>query len=482
MISRVLYKPDWLLHIGHLATLYYNQIYCSQNGGISLVIVDDILKNQELIEQFMNDLKWLDYDSLKIIRISSYYNIILKFVRYLIQNRFAYIDYFEDRYSLSKFDDMIAGNCRNKIKLKLNIPDEPDVVILYPKQIYSVNDLPESMVQKYSSSILMPQLDFIVAFIDCSEKVDHLISTSKVDIISMMVYDRVRSIYKSQIEVKKIYQEPYKITDFKYTKKIIDSLIQEGRLIGYNDPRLLTISGLRRRGYTPDILKSFCQSGMIGKKVHIDYLETSAKSIYDLQCDRCFGVINPIKIIITNWPERVTEFVTKPIIPDNHDIGITMVPLSNIVYIDRADFKTEPDDNFHGLSLDKEVRLKYSYIIKCYDYKLTDSGEISEIYAEYSQQERKIKGCIHWISSLMGREPIKTKFYLYNTVYLGKAFHNNILNIPVKTFDGYIEGNADDPDKVYQLERIGYFKMDPEREQLSYNLVTGLKKQRIPYL
>jgi glutaminyl-tRNA synthetase len=272
------------------------------------------------------------------------------------------------------------------------------------------------------------------------------------------------------------------------SKRKLLQLVEEGYVNGWNDPRMPTISGLRRRGYTPDSIRSFADRVGIAKRdntIDVGLLEFSVREHLNQIAPRVFAVLDPVKVVITNWPEAKVEEVDVVNNPEDPQSGHRMIPFSGELYIERDDFMEDPPRKFFRLGPGREVRLKGAYIIKCEDFKKDENGNITEIYCTYDPEtrsggsgaNRKVKGTLHWVSV---EHAIDAEVRLYDRLFMDedpdghkdKDFKEFLNPDSLKILENCkLEPSLStaQPDEKFQFQRLGYFCVD--KDSTSDNLV-----------
>jgi glutaminyl-tRNA synthetase len=274
-------------------------------------------------------------------------------------------------------------------------------------------------------------------------------------------------------------QYEYSRLNLDYTvlsKRWLNALVTEGYVNGWDDPRMPTISGMRRRGYTPASIRDFCERIGVTKqenRIELSLLENCVRENLDGTTPRAFAVLRPLKIVIENYPEDMVEEVEAPVHPKDPNMGVRKLPFSREIYIDRDDFMEDPPNKFFRLGPGREVRLRFAYIIKCENVVKNAVGEVVELRCSYDpttrssdvQSNRKVKGVIHWLSAA---HAIKAEIRLYDRLFKvsnpGSEDFEQYLNPDSveRLTDAWVEpGLADVPgENRFQFERLGYFCTD----------------------
>ena len=279
------------------------------------------------------------------------------------------------------------------------------------------------------------------------------------------------------------------------SKRKLGQLVEDNLVTGWNDPRMPTIAGLRRRGYTPASIVEFCKRIGVTKQentIEMGALESCIREDLDSSAPRAMAVLDPIKLIIENYPQGQVEELIAPNHPKEESMGTRMVPCTGELYIDRADFREEANKKYKRLVIDKEVRLRNAYVIKAERCDKDADGNVTTVYCTYDPETlgkspadgRKVKGVIHWVSST---DNVEAEVRLYDRLFnvpnpAAEEDFNTVINpeslVVIKT--AYLEKNLADAkeEQVYQFERIGYFckdSVDSTPEQLVFNRTIGLR-------
>jgi glutaminyl-tRNA synthetase len=342
---------------------------------------------------------------------------------------------------------------------------------------------------------IYPMYDFAHGQSDSIERITHSICTLEFE-VHRPLYDwliREIGIYAPrQIEFARL--------NLSYTvmsKRKLLELVQEGRVNGWDDPRMPTICGLRRRGYTPESIRNFADIIGVAKRdnvIDVSLLEFCIREDLNKRSDRVMAVINPLKVILDNYPEDLTEEMEAINNPEDESHGKRTVPFSRELYIEKEDFMEIPSAKYFRLSPGKEVRLRSAYIIKCESFvKDPVTGEITEVHCTYDpatrsgmpESNRKVKGTLHWVSV---KHSVKAEIRLYDRLFIkenpdetveGKDYKDFLNPDSLKVITGHIEPSilrANQGDK-FQFERIGYFCVDKDstRDNLNFNRTVTLK-------
>lgn len=517
-------EPNGYLHIGHAKAICMDFGAAEMFGGTCNLRFDDtnpIKEDVEYVESIKEDIKWLGFDwADREYYASDYFPKLYDLAIRLIKEGKAYVD---DQTSeeiaaqkgtpttpgtnspyrnrtveenLDLFERMNKGEFDEGSRvLRAKIDMASSNMHFRDPIMYRIIKTPHHRTG--TTWKVYPMYDFAHGQSDYFEGVTHSICT--------LEFVPHRPLY--EYFVKELADESYcprqiefnrlNLTYTVMSKRKLLQLVKEGLVSGWDDPRMPTICGLRRRGYTPESIKSFI--GAIGYTTYealndISLLEHSIREDLNKRADRVSAVVDPVKVIITNYPEGQTEMVTIENNPEDATAGTHEMPFSRELYIERADFMENPPKKFFRLSPDKEVRLKAAYIIKCTGVKKDDEGNIVEIYCEYDPKsrsgmpgsERKVKGTLHWVSASHCKD---AEVRLYDRLFMvenpaeekEKDFRELLNPESLKVVDNVkIEPYLAETAKVgnhYQFQRIGYFTVDPDstESKLVFNRTISLK-------
>jgi glutaminyl-tRNA synthetase len=302
--------------------------------------------------------------------------------------------------------------------------------------------------------------------------------------------DRLSAYHPQQIEFARLNLN-YTIMSKRKLKRLVD----EGHVDGWSDPRMPTVSGLRRRGYTPESIRNFSDEIGVTKRdamVDVAKLENALRDDLNKKAPRVMGVLDPIKIIITNYPNDKVEHLDAKNNPEDESAGKRKIAFSKEIFIDRNDFMEDPPKKFFRLSVGKEVRLKFAYYITCNDVLKDSDGNITELHCTYdpetkggmSEDGRKVRGTLHWVSA---SKFIEADIRLYDRLFMdenpevGGDFVKNLNAESLKTIkNAKLETSLDSADSncIYQFERTGYFILDSKdskKERLIFNRAVSLR-------
>jgi glutaminyl-tRNA synthetase len=344
---------------------------------------------------------------------------------------------------------------------------------------------------------IYPMYDFAHGESDYIEKITHSVCTLEFEVHRPLYDWFLDQVVDGDYRPRQIEFARLNLSYTVMSKRKLLELVEENLVTGWDDPRMPTISGLRRRGFTPESIRNFAETIGVAKRnnvIDVALLEHSLKNDLNKKAQRIMAVINPVKLIIDNYPEDKVEELDAVNNPEDETMGKRKVPFSKILYIDKNDFMEEPPRKFFRLSPDKEVRLRYAYIIKCTNVvKDEKTGKITEIHCTYDPDtksglgnaQRKVKGTIHWVSA---EHALDAEVRLYDRLFVnenpdiaeeGKDFKSNInpdsLTVVACKVEPFVK-DAKIEDK-FQFERQGYFCIDKDttKDKLVFNRTVPLR-------
>ena len=516
-------EPNGYLHIGHAKAIIMDFGSAEKFGGTCNLRFDDTnpqKEDTEYVESIMRDIHWLGYDwEDRLYYASDYFPQLYDFAIRLIKEGKAYVDEqtseqiaaqkgtptepgtnspFRDRpieENLDLFQRMNAGEFEEgSMVLRAKIDMANSNMHFRDPIIYRIIKTPHWRTGEQWK--VYPMYDFAHGQSDFFEGVTHSICTLEFvphrPLYEYFVNELADETYcPRQIEFNRL-----NLTYTVMSKRKLLQLVKEGLVSGWDDPRMPTICGLRRRGYTPSAIKDFVDRIGYTKYEalnHIELLEHSIREDLNKTATRVSAVINPVKLIITNYPEGKTEMMEMENNPENPSEGKHEMPFTKELWIERDDFMENPPKKFFRLSPDKEVRLKGAYIIKCTGLKKNEAGEIEEIYAEYDPEtrsgmpgsDRKVKGTLHWVSVPTAVDvevrDYDRLFSVENPSAEEGDFRDLLNPDSLKLRKGVkLEpwgAEQAKPEKHFQFTRLGYYTVDPDStpELLVFNKTIGLK-------
>ena len=513
-------EPNGYLHIGHAKSICLNFGLAKEYNGLCNLRFDDtnpVKEDVEYVDSIKADVEWLGFKWEGEPRYASdYFDALYGYAIELIEKGLAYVDElspdemreyrgtltepgknspYRDRSveeNLALFERMKNGEfAEGTLSLRAKIDMASPFMVMRDPVLYRIKFA--SHHQTGDKWCIYPMYDFTHCISDAIERITHSLCTLEFQ-DNRRLYDWV--LENISIERPLPHQYEFSRLNLEGTltsKRKLLKLVNDGIVDGWNDPRMPTISGLRRRGYTPASLREFCRRIGVTKQdnvVEYSALEACIREDLNENAPRAMAVIDPVRVVIENFEGE--ETLTAPNHPNRPELGERQLPFTKELYIDRADFREEANKQYKRLVLGKEVRLRNAYVIKAERVEKDANGEITTIFCTYDPETlgknpadgRKVKGVIHWVSAVHNH-PAEFRLYerLFTVPNPGAAEEiESVLNptsLVVK--HGFVEqslANAE-PEKGYQFEREGYFcadSKDSRPEHLVFNLTVSLKE------
>jgi len=514
-------EPNGYLHIGHAKSICLNFGIAKQYGGLCNLRFDDTnpsKEEEEYVESIKDSVRWLGFDwEDRLYFASDYFDQMYDYAIKLIKSGNAYVDDLsadeirEYRGTLTQpgkdspyrnrsveenldlFQRMRAGKFENGtrvLRAKIDMAS-PNLNMRDPAMYRILHAEHHRTGDKWC---IYPMYDWAHGFEDSIERITHSICTLEFE-DHRPLYDwfleQVGAYHPQQIEFARL--------NLSYTlmsKRKLLQLVQQGHVTGWDDPRMPTIAGLRRRGYTPEAIRDFCERIGVAKTdstIDIALLEHCIREDLNKRAPRIMGIMRPLRVVIDNYPEGQTEELDAVNNPEDPAMGSRKVPFSRVLYIERDDFREVPPKGFFRLFPGNEVRLRYAYLIKCTKVvKDKQTSEVAELHCTYdpatrggnTPDGRKVKGTIHWLSAA---HAIKAEMRLYDRLFTvenpGEVTDSceSVLNPnSLETVSGYVEPSlaTATPGSRYQFERLGYFctdLKDSSPNRLVFNRTIGLR-------
>ena len=513
-------EPNGYLHIGHAKSICLNFGIAQDYRGKCNLRFDDTnpaKEDVEYVESIKYDVQWLGFKWDGEVRYSSdYFDQLYHYAIELIEKGLAYVDEltpdeireyrgtltqpgknspYRDRSideNLSLFNKMKNGDfAEGKACLRAKIDMASPLIVMRDPVLYRIKFA--SHHQTGDKWCIYPMYDFTHCISDAIENITHSLCTLEFQ-DNRRLYDWVLdnitiSARPHQYEFSRLNLE-YAIT----SKRKLNLLVSEKIVDGWDDPRMPTISGMRRRGYTPAAIRDFCQRIGVTKQentVEMSTLEFCVREDLNQNAPRAMAVIDPVKVVIENYSDHLDEVLNMPNHPNRPELGNREVVFTRELFIDRADFREEANKNYKRLVLGKEVRLRNAYVIRADRVEKDENGEITTIYCSYDpatlnknpEDGRKVKGVIHWVSAKFAL-PAEIRLYdrLFNTPNPGAAddFLTTINPNSLIINQGLVEPSLrnSEPAVAYQFEREGYFCLDSKYssdDKLVFNRTVGLR-------
>ncbi len=524
VVTRFPPEPNGYLHIGHAKSICLNfGIANEQLGGICHLRMDDTnptTEDPEYVQAIQDDVRWLGFDwHNQLFFASDYFERLYEYAVLLIRKDCAYVDSLSAdemrRYrgtltepgqaspfrtrsleeNLDLFRRMRAGEFpdgTHVLRAKIDMAS-PNINLRDPV-LYRIRHV--AHYRTGTTWCIYPAYDFAHPLSDAMEGITHSICT--------LEFEDHRPLYDWVVEQCETPQRPQQIefarlnvTFTVMSKRKLLDLVERKLVMGWDDPRLPTLKGLRRRGFTPEALRAFCDAIGVAKRdaiVEMQLLEHFVREDLNKRAPRVMAVLRPLRLVIENYPEGQVEQLDAVNNPEDPSAGTRQVPFSRTLYIDQDDFKEDPPKQFFRLTLGREVRLRYAYIIKCVGLvKDPVSGEVTELRCTYDQEtrsggqqaQRKVKATIHWVSA---PHAVDAEIRLYENLMLmdpGKIppdqdstqhlTPHSLGRLPACKVEPSLSSIA--PGTRVQFERVGYFCADPDSSssQLVFNRTVTLK-------
>lgn len=520
IVTRFPPEPNGYLHIGHAKSICLNFELAKEFKGRAHLRFDDtnpLKEDTEFVESIKEDVRWLGFDWDGLYFASDYFDEMYDRAVLLIKKGKAFVcdlsademremrgtltepgknSPYRDRSieeNLDLFERMKNGEFQNGEKvLRAKIDMASPNINLRDPVIYRIaHATHHNTGDKWC---IYPMYAFAHPLEDAIEGITHSICT--------LEFEDQRPLYDWVVQECEMEATPHQyefarlnMTNTVMSKRKLKLLVDEGVVDGWDDPRMPTISGLRRRGFTPESIRTFCREIGVTKgnsMVDSKYLDHFIREDLKLKAPRTMGVLKPLKVVITNYPEGQIEWLDAEVNPENPEMGIRQIPFSREIYIEQDDFMENPPSKYFRLFPGNEVRLKHAYFIKCNEVIKDSDGQVVEVRCTYDPETksgsgftgRKVKGTIHWVEA---SQAVPAEFRLYEPLILDETedegdttFLDRINPSSLVVEQGFVEPNMKDVaghDK-YQFFRHGYFNADPKytnNGRIVFNLIVSLK-------
>ena len=509
-------EPNGYLHIGHAKSICLNFGLGEEYKGLTNLRFDDTNPEKEDVEyvnSIKEDVEWLGFNWDGDVRYASdYFGKMYDYAKKLITLGKAYVDDqtaeeirqtrgdfstpgtnspYRDRSveeNLKLFEEMKEGKYKDGEKVlraKIDMAD-PNIVMRDPVLYRIVNAAHHRTGSEWS---IYPMYDFAHPIEDAIERITHSVCTLEFE-VHRPLYNWVLEDWEDTEKPRQIEFARLNVTKMVMSKRKLRALVEAGLVSGWDDPRMPTISGLRRRGYTPEAIRDFCDRIGVAKAdstVDIALLEFCIREDLKLKAPRPMVVIDPVKVIIDNYPEGQIETCVVENNPENEELGTREVMFGREIYIERADFMEEPVKKFFRLAPGKEVRLKGAYFITCQSVVKDKNGTITEIHCTYDPETksgsgctRKVKGTLHWVEASTAVD-IETRLYDYllKEESDGKEFLADFNHESLQVMHSKGEASLANtvPGDRFQFLRQGYFVTDKDStaDHIVVNRIVGLR-------
>jgi glutaminyl-tRNA synthetase len=521
-------EPNGYLHIGHAKSICLNFGIAQEYGGSCNLRYDDTnpsKEEEEYVRSIEEDVRWLGFTWTNKLWASDYFGMMYEYAIELIKKGKAYVDdQSADQIRLSRgtlnapgkespfrnrsvaenlelFDRMRKGDFPDGSKvLRAKIDMASPNLNLRDPVMYRI--LHESHHNTGDKWCIYPMYDWAHGFEDSVEKITHSICTLEFENHRPLYDWFIDAVNEGRPKAQQIWhpqQIEFARLNLSYTmlsKRKLLQLVQEKIVKGWDDPRMPTISGFRRRGYTPEAVRAFCQHigvNKVNSTIEISVLENFLRDDLNKRAPRVMGVLKPLKVVITNYPLTTSEELDAVNNPEDPSAGTRKVPFSRVLYIEQDDFRETPPPKFFRLSPGKEVRLRWAYFIKCQNVVKDAAGSVTEIHCTYdpatkggdASDGRKVKGTIHWVSAA---HALNAEVRLYDHLFAksdpedvpeGQDWKANLnpksLEIVSARVEPSVQGAA--PGYRCQFERHGYFCVDRDStaDKLVFNRSVSLR-------
>jgi glutaminyl-tRNA synthetase len=508
VVTRFPPEPNGYLHIGHAKSICLNFGVAAENNGVCHLRYDDTnpaKEDVEYVDSIKEDLRWLGFDwGDREFYASDYFVRLYEHAVQLIKDGKAYVDSlgadeirqyrgtltepgkdspYRNRSveeNLDLFERMKAGEFKDGMHvLRAKINMASGNINMRDPTLYRIRRVPHHRTG--DKWLIYPMYDFTHALSDSIEGVTHSLCT--------LEFEDHRPLYDWTLNETNVECHPQQIEfarlNLSYTvmsKRRLLELVEEGYVSGWDDPRLPTIRGLRRRGYTPESIRNFCTRIGVAKKnsvVDMAQLEHAVREDLNKRAPRVMAVLRPLRIVLENYPEDQVEEMEAINNPEDPDAGVRMVPFSRVLYIEREDFREDPPKKFFRLAPGREVRLRYAYLITCQSVVKDEGGEIVELRCTYDPETRggsapdgrRVKGTLHWVSAA---HAVPAEVRLYDRLFTvedpgaveeGGDYKSYLNPNSLEILTGcQVEPSLANAEPGYrcQFERQGYFSVDPD--------------------
>ena len=512
-------EPNGYLHIGHAKSICLNFGLGKSYQGSTNLRFDDtnpVKEDVEYVESIEEDVKWLGFEWYGDVHYASdYFGKLYEYAQVLIKKGKAYVDDqtpeeiratrgdfttpgtnspYRDRSveeNLRLFEEMKEGKYKDGEKVlraKIDMAD-PNIVMRDPV-LYRI--LHADHHRTGSEWNIYPMYDYAHPVSDAIERITHSVCTLEFE-VHRPLYNWVLEDWEDTEKPKQIEFARLNVTNMVMSKRKLRQLVELNLVSGWDDPRMPTISGLRRRGYTPEAIRDFCERIGVAKAdsmVEVGLLEFCIREDLKLKAPRYMAVLDPVKVVITNYPEGQTETLVIENNTENEAMGTREVTFGREVYIERGDFMEEPVKKFFRLAPGKEVRLKGAYIIECQSVVKDDNGNITEIHCTYDPAtksgtgcQKKVKGILHWVEASTAVDmEVRLYDYLLSTEddeTADKDFLQqlNPNSLEVKSAKGEAAFRSTQAGDHYHFLRTGYFVTDKDStaDHIVMNRTVGMR-------
>lgn len=513
-------EPNGYLHIGHAKSILLNFSLASEYGGKCNLRMDDTDpegEKEEYVRSIIEDVRWLGFDfGEKVYYASDYFDTLYEYAKELIKKGLAYVcnlspeeirEYrgnfnepgrespYRNRspeenlrlFEMMKNGEFEEGECVLRAKIDMKSPN----IVLRDPVIYRIKKVPH--YRTGTKWKIYPMYDFAHPLSDAIEGITHSICTMEFE-NNRALYDWfIENLIEDKERPRQIEFARLNLSHTVLSKRLLNRLVEEGIVDGWDDPRMPTIAGMRRRGFTPSAIRDFLERiGVARNENLVDYslLEHCVRSDLDEKAPRLMGVLRPVKVIIDNYPEGKSEKIKCPNHPRKEDMGLRELTFSREIFIDSEDFSENPPPGYKRLTRHNPVRLRYAYVIRFKELIRDEKGNIRELICEYDPESKDVKksskeGVIHWISK---EDAVQAEVRLYDRLFsvpdptsYGEDFIKYVNPNSLQILYGCLVDKSvidKTPGSPFQLERVGYFCVDSKDssfERIVLNRIVSLK-------
>jgi glutaminyl-tRNA synthetase len=523
VVTRFPPEPNGFLHIGHAKSICLNFGIAEENNSVCHLRFDDTnpgKESSEYVDAIQKDVHWLGFDwGEHLYYASDYFDQLHDYAVQLIKLGKAYVCHLSgeemreyrgtltepgkespyrnrsieenlELFAQMKNGELDEGTCALRAKIDMASPN----ILMRDPVIYRI--MKARHHRTGDTWCIYPMYDFCHCLSDMIEGITHSLCTLEFE-NNRPLYDWVLDTLQTPCHPRQYEFARLNINYTVMSKRKLLQLVDENHVQGWDDPRMLTISGLRRRGYTPASIRNFCDTIGIGKRdswIDMGVLENAVRDDLNIHAPRVLGVLRPLKIVITNYPEEQEEELEAQNHPQNPAMGTRKLPFCRELYVEETDFMEDAPKKFFRLSVGREVRLRYAYLVTCQDVIKDENGKVVELHCTYDPETRggtapdgrKVKGTIHWVSA---RHGLRATVNLYDRLFTvehpdmdkGKDFKDFLNPDSLEVLENAVVEpslKSAAPDDRFQFERQGYFCLDSQQatpEHPVFNRIVTLR-------
>jgi glutaminyl-tRNA synthetase len=512
-------EPNGYLHIGHAKSICLNFSLAEEHGGPCFLRFDDtnpVAEDPEYVDAIIDDIRWLGFEPTEVVHASDYFDQLYDWAEELVRKGFAYVDDqdaetisaqrgrfgepgvespFRDRTpeeNLGLLRQMRDGAFADGEKvLRAKIDMAHPVMTMRDPVLYRIRRLPHHRTE--DRWVIYPTYDWAHGQSDAIEGVTHSLCT--------LEFADHRPLYDWCLEHLDLPHEKPEQTEFArlglthtvMSKRLLRRLVDDGLVDGWDDPRMPTLRGMRTRGYPAEAIRAFVDEIGVARTnstVEIELLESHVRRHHNARALRRMGVLRPLRLVISNWPDGEVDMVELVNNPEDDAAGTRLAPFAGVLYIEREDFELDPPPKYFRLSPGREVRLRGGYFVTATDAVLDDDGEVLEVRCTYdpatrggqAPDGRKVKSTIHWVSA---EHALEATVHLYERLFTephpgaeGRDPMDVLHPASRETVRAMVEPALAEaaPGEVVQLERLGYFAVDSDEPMVLHRTV-GLRDE-----